>query len=223
MRNGLLKSVVLGVLLAGVMNVGIARADVTVTVDPVSITNGYMNVFEIPANGGAFQWGSPWGVGDLTATWAGSVVTLGPNSINDPNPYWYIGGGGPGAAGNKTMEANLYAEPAGSIPGQLVTFNGNVISNTLAASHSAVIFIKDFAPDFSSFNVAQIPVPASGPFSISLATVNDPARHVQWGFQMTGPCVWITDLAPYGNIQIGPATPTPTHNTTWGALKSLYR
>lgn len=223
MRNGLLKSIVLGVLLAGVVNVGIARADVTVTVDPASITNGYMNVFEIPANGGGFLWGSPWGAADLTATWAGSVVTLGPNSINDPNPYWYIGGGGPGAAGNKTMEANLYAEPAGSIPGQLVTFNGNVISNTLAASHNAILFIKDFAPDFSSFNVTAIPVPASGPFSISLATVNDPARHVQWGFQMTGPCVWVTDLAPYGNIQIGPSAPTPTHNTTWGALKSLYR
>ena len=214
---------VLGALLACTLSVGAARADVTVTVDPAVITNGFMNVFNLPVNGGAFQFGSGWGIADLTASYTGNVVTLGPNVIGDPNPYWYIGGGGPGSPGNKIMEANLYAEPAGSLPGQNVTFVGNVLSNTLTSAHKVVAFIKDFAPDFSSFNITTVVLPTSGSFSISLATVNDPARHVQWGFQMTGPCVWVTDVAPFGSVSIGPTGATPTQRTSWGTIKSLYR
>ena len=222
MKNVLLKSVVLGVLAACAMGAGAARADVTVTVDPAAINLGYMNVFNLPGDGGAFQFGSPWGAVDLTATYAGSVLTLGPNSIGDPDPYWYIGGGAPGNPGNKTMEANMYAEPAGSLPGQIVTFTGNVLSNTLTAAHVTVAFVKDYAPDFSSFNVAAVVLPASGSFTVALATVNDPARHVQWGFQMTGPCVWSTDLAPFGSVTIAPVQPTPVQSTTWGGVKALF-
>jgi hypothetical protein len=227
MKNGkhmsaVLKGVVLGALVACAVS-ATALADVTVTVNQATITNGYMNVFNLPADGGAFQFGSGWGLADLTATWSLGNVTLGPNCIGDPNPYWYIGGGGPGAAGNKIMEANLYAEPAGSLPGQNVTFNGTVLSNTLTSAHHVVAFIKDFAPDFSSFNISSVTLPASGAFSITLATVNNPARHVQYGFQMTGPCVWVTDLAPYGNVVVGPESVVPVHPTSFGALKALYR
>lgn len=200
-----------------------SQADVTETVSPVTLTNGFMNVFELPVNGGGWVFGSGWGPADLTATWSGSNVTLGPNCIGDPDPFWYIGGGAPGHPGNKIMEANLYAEPAGSLPGQLVTFTGNVLSNTLTSSHTVVAFVKDFAPDFSSFNAATVALPASGPFSVTLATVNDPARHVQWGFQMTGPNVWITDLGPFGSVTIGPDTPVAAKPTSWGRVKSLYR
>lgn len=200
-----------------------AHADVNVTVDPVTITNGYMNVFELPVNGGGWVFGNGWGVADLRATWAGSNVTLLPNTIGDPNPFWYIGGGAPGNPGNKIMEANLYAEPPAVLSGQTVTFTGYVTSNTLASSHVAIAFIKDFAPDFSSFNQSVVVLPASGPFSISLATVANPARHVQYGFQMTGPCVWFTDVAPFGSVTIGPSLPTPATTTSWGRVKSLYR
>lgn len=223
MKNGLLKSAVLGVLVAGAMGVGVARADVMVTVDPAAINLGFMNVFNLPSDGGAYQFGSPWGTADLTAVYSGSDLTLGPNCVGDPDPYWYIGGGGPGAPGNKIMEANMYAEPAGSLPGVTVTFTGNVLTNTLTSAHVAYAFIKDFAPDFSSFNVTQVPLPTSGSFTISLATINDPARHVQWGFQMVGVNVWITDLAPFGSVTIGPVEPTPVESATWSAVKSLYR
>lgn len=185
-------------------------ADTSVTVDPAAAWQGFMNVFDLPGNGGAYQFGSPWGTADLTATYTGSLLTLGPNSIGDPNPYWYTPAGGPGALGNKIMDANMYVEPAGSLPGQNVTFSGVVLSNTLVGQvdgngngWTSVAFIKDFAPDYSSFNIITIPL-APGPFSITLPTINDPARHVQYGFETIGPDVWITDAPNFGNIRIVP-------------------
>ena len=189
-------------------------ADVNVSVDPGAGWVGFMNVFDLPSNGGAYQFGSSWGTGDLTATFGGPVLQLGPNSIGDPNPYWYTPAGGPGATGNKIMDANMYVEPAGSLPGVNVVFSGIVLSNTLTGSvdplgngWTSVAFIKDFAPDFSSSVTVTIPLSA-GPFSISLATVNDPTRHVQYGFETIGPDVWVTDAGQYGNVQL--IAPEPT-------------
>lgn len=189
-------------------------ADTNVTVDPGQSWVGFMNVFDLPQNGGAYQFGSPWGTGDLVAAFAGPTLTLSPNSINDASPYWYTPAGGPGSVGNKIMDANMYVEPAGSLPGQNVTFSGVVLSNTLIGNVDAngngwtsVAFIKDFAPDFSSFNVVTIPL-NPGPFSISLATLPDPARHVQYGFETIGPDVWITDVGQFGNIQVTAPEPT---------------
>jgi len=170
-----------------------------------------MNVFELPANGGGFVFGSPWGIPDLTATFVGNpgTLTLGPNTIGDPDPFWYIGGGGPGAPGNKIMEANLYVEPVGSLPGTTVTFDVNVSANTLTSAHQSYIFVKDYAPDYSSFVESKVLIAGTGPYSASLATINDPARHVQYGFQTVGPDVWITDVGPYGTVVIE-TVPEPT-------------
>lgn len=170
---------------------------------------GFMNVFELPSNGGGYVFGSSWGVPDLVATFddPNNKLTLSPNTINDPNPFWYIGGGGPGQAGNKIMEANLYIQTTGVYHGQTVTFEGNVVSNSFTAAHTAIAFIRDFAPDFSSVNEITIPL-TPGAFSFSLNTINDPARHVQWGFQVKGVNVWSTDTAPFGNAVIT-TIPTP--------------
>jgi hypothetical protein len=188
-------------LLAG--TVSAARADTMVTVDPGQAWLGYMNVYDL---GGVYQWGSPWGTADLIAVFNGPVLTLQPNSINDPSDYWYIGGGGPGAQGNKIMEANMYVED-GTLVGQTVTFSGVVQDNSLTAAHVAYAFIKDFAPDYSSFTEVRIPL-APGAFSFSLPTDPTPGRHVQYGFQTIGPCVWITDLPLYGQVDVT-AIPEP--------------
>ena len=178
--------------------------------------NGYMNVSNLPApdGDGAFQFGSPWGVPDLATSFddPNSKLTLLPNSIADPNEYWYqnttgtapdpANPGGPGQAGNKIMEANLYKEVNDdSLAGQTVTFVGNVISNTFTQAHVAQIFIRDFAPDFSSSVDAFIPL-VPGPFSFSLVTDPGLGRHIQYGFQVKGVNVWSTDIAPFGNAMI---------------------
>ena len=162
-----------------------------------------MNVSNLPADGGAYQFGSSWGTADLVATFSGSTLTLAPNTIGDPDPYWYIGGGAPGNPGNKIMEANMYVELSGGLGGQELNFTGIVSANTLTGAHTAIAFIKDFAPDYSSFVQTTVAL-TPGPFSISLATIDDPARHIQYGFQTTGVNVWVTDVAPFGNAQINP-------------------
>lgn len=171
---------------------------------------GFMNVFELPENGGGFVFGSPWGVPDLVANFDDSVpsVTMSPNTIGDPNEFWYQGGGGPGAPGNKIMEANLYQQvDDGSLSGTTVTFSGFVLSNTFTAAHDAKIFIRDFASDFSS-SVDVFADATPGAFSISLDTIADPSRHVQWGFQVKGVNVWVTDVDPFGNVVFS-SVPTP--------------
>jgi hypothetical protein len=187
----------------------------TVTVDPTASWLGFMNVFNTPQQGGAYQFGQGWGTADLTATFSGPVLTLGPNTINDPNSFWYSPSGGPGAVGNKSMDANFYVETTGVFTGQTLTFTGNVLANTLFGhvnqlgnGWTSVAFIKDFAPDYSSSVSITAPL-VNGVFSISLPTVNDPARHIQYGFETIGPDVWSTDVGPYGNIQIT-AVPEPT-------------
>jgi hypothetical protein len=180
----------------------IVRADATVGVDPNQTWLGYMNVSELPANGGFFVFGSGWGVPDLVATFGGSTLTLAPNSVNDPNPFWYTPSGGPGSTGNKITEANVYVEATDVYAGQTLTFEGTVLTNTFTSEHSTIAFIKDFAPDYSSFNLMTTDPLNPGDFSLSLALDPGAGRHVQYGFATTGPCVWITDVAPFGTMTI---------------------
>ena len=203
----------------------VAFAQVDVTVEASELTFGYMNVYNLPApdGDGAFQFGSAWGLPDLTAVFAGDVVTLGPNTIGDPDPYWYIGGGGPGAPGNKIMEANCYAEVTDSFAGKTINFSGTVLSNTLTPAHTVVAFVKDYAPDYSSYNENFVPLTGAGHFSVSMTASADAGRHVQWGFQMVGVNVWSTDVAPYGTIEIGRDPAVATENSTFGGVKALYR
>jgi hypothetical protein len=204
-------------LLIGCVVWGAAQSvNAQVTVDPGAPWIGYMNVFELPANGGGHVFGSGWGTADLVATFSGPVLTLSPNTIGDPDPFWYIGGGGPGAAGNKIMAASMYQEVTGPYAGVDLTFTGRVLSNTFTSDHSTVAFIKDFAPDYSSHVPISVPLNSDGTFSVTMSTINDPARHVQFGFETTGVNVWVTDVAAYGSIQIV-AIPEPTTFTLVGA------
>jgi hypothetical protein len=180
-----------------------------------------MNVSETPQNGGAYVFGSSWGTSDLTATFSGPVLTLGPNSVNDPSNFWYTPAGGPGSVGNKIMDANMYVETTGVYTGQTLTFAGSVLSNTLVGSvnqqgngWTSVAFIKDFAPDYSSSVTVTAPLTPVA-FSVSLATINNPARHIQYGFETIGPDVWVTDRGPIGGIQVT-AVPEPAIMTLAG-------
>jgi uncharacterized protein (TIGR03382 family) len=191
-----------------------AKADTTVKVDPSAGWIGFMNVSNLPADGGAYQFGSGWGTPDLKANFAGPALTLQACFVNDPNPYWYIGGGAPGAPGNKIMDANMYVEKTDTLSGQNVTFQGNILSNTLVSPYTSVAFIKDFAPDYSSNVTMTVPV-SPGPFSLTMFTIPAPGRHVQYGFETIGPDAWSTDVDSKGSVVIN-AVPEPATMTLAG-------
>lgn len=218
-RVGLIKRLVTLSFIICAFLCGPARgyADTTITVDPGAAWVGFMNVFELPSNGGGYVFGSSWGTADLVATFSGPVLTLAPNTIGDPSSFWYTPSGGPGATGNKTMDASMYVESNGPLSGQTVTFTGNVLANTLVSPYTSVAFIKDFAPDFSSSVTVTVPLTA-GVFSISLSTNPGAGRHVQYGFETIGPDVWVTDVATKGSVQI---TAVPEPSTIELALTGL--
>jgi hypothetical protein len=188
-----------------------AKASVILTVDQTAPWVGFMNVSELPSNGGAYVFGSPWGPNDLVSVFdnPNSKLSLYAAPIGTSDGFWYVGGVGmPGAAGNKNMSANLYVEVNdNSLSGQSLTFEGTVLANTLISPWTSVAFIKDFAPDFSSVNVMTVPL-TPGPFSVSLVTAAGPGRHVQYGFETIGPNVFPTDLASKGNVMIATVVPT---------------
>jgi hypothetical protein len=109
------------------------------------------------------------------------------------------------------MEANLYQEHKdGALAGQTVQFDYSVSADTTTAAHEGFVFIKDFAPDYSTYVGSTLPLTVGAGQSISYTTDPDPARHVQFGFQFIGENVWITDVAPFGGITIDTvATPPP--------------
>lgn len=199
---------------------GTAHAAVIVDVsDSTGGWNGFMNVFDasttMPCDG-AYQFGSGWGLPDLNSDFddANSKLTLSPNTIGDPDPYWYVGGGMPGAQGNKCMEANLFGNfPNGSpeltalqADGTLV-FNGNVLMNTFTAAHMAEIFIKEFTPDYATLNETAIAL-SPGAFSLTHA-LTGLGGEVQYGFRVKGENVWAGDEGPFGNAMIA-TVPEPT-------------
>src|SRR6476660_678499 len=158
----MLKRFMLGIsvvaLPAGLVLFSPAKADaVVIGMDPGASWLGFMNVSETPQNGGGYVFGSGWGTADLCAVFSPTALTLSPNTIGDPNPFWYSPSGGPGAIGNKTMDANMYVETTGGFAGQTVNFSAVVLNNNLVGAvnqlgngWTAVAFIKDFAPDYSS-------------------------------------------------------------------------
>jgi hypothetical protein len=189
------------------------KSGVTLTVDSGTMTNGYMNVYSLPSAGGGYLFGNAWAVKDLRAQFTGSTsVTLSPCYVADSGTYWYTPSGRPGATGNKVMEANVYGQADGTYAGQSVKFSGTVPSYTLQGGSNGwnvKAFIRDFNADYSSCNEQTVPISSTGAFSITLNTVNDPTRHVQWGLQVKGPDVWVTDLASKGTVVVSalPAAP----------------
>ena len=213
---------------SSVVNVTVSTA-VTLKVDPSKPWVGYLNVFDTNS---AYVFGSAWATADLRATVSGNTLTLAPNTIADPDPFWYVTTNSP-SIGNRLLEANYYVETPGFWPDQTVTFTGTVTGDTLLSLNNtnpngqgwtAVAFIKDFASDYSSFDIQTAPL-NNGTFTVTHPTGPDTLRHLQYGFYVYGPNVWPTDpvLPSYGNIQIAQLTgPSITPVLSGGNLNLTF-
>ncbi|MCK7590663.1 T9SS type A sorting domain-containing protein [Subsaxibacter sp. CAU 1640] len=150
---------------------------------------GFMNVSNKPVDGGAYQFGSAWGVADLIAIvdTGANTLTLKPNRIGDTDPYWQTSGV---LEGNKVMDATFYIQDD-NLAATSFTFNGEVISNTLNSTGLSVpfvstAFIKVFAADYSSFTAYTYDM-SVGDFTIALdASQSTAGQHIQYGFEVVG-------------------------------------
>ncbi len=156
----------------------------TVTVSGSSNWVGYANVFGL--DGTSFEFGSAWGLADVK-----SVVNVGANSITlSPNFNAYAAGDAywsNGAIGNKIFEGNTFVENS-ALAGQVLTFSGNVVSNTLASGYTAVAFIKGLNPatGYSADVNVSVPLVSGQAFTLSTTTAIPSGLIVQYGFTIKG-------------------------------------
>ena len=178
--------------------------EVVVEVDAAATFTGFANVFETPANGGGFAFGSPWGVADIKSVidTAGNSVTLFPNfntyADNPDDPFWVDQTTG---LGNKVFEGNTFVEDA-SLAGKTVTFEGQVESYTLSPDYETRVYIKVFNSDFSELKEVSEPLTEAGSFSITFDNPEAADAVVQYGFSVTGINANPADEAALGNVVI---------------------
>jgi hypothetical protein len=179
-----------------------AQSQSQVLVDPAKSWAGFMNVFSLPADGGAFQFNGPWGASDLRAAFAGDLLTLRPctNVSNPSDAYWTK----PSGAGNKQMEASFYVDTP-TLVGSNITFSGNVVNYTLTSNYTCRAFIKVFPSDYSSV-LQQVYAPLTAGnqfFTINLTANSAGAAHIQYGFVTVGPnAPWTNSPDSSGFISI---------------------
>ena len=163
------------------------NAQNTVVADASAEYLGYANVFETIANGGAFVFGSGWGVADLKSVVdAGAgTVTLQPNfnAYNADDAFWVDPVTG---LGNKQFEGNTFIENNTNLIGSELTFTGGVAAYTLDPAYVAIAFIKVFNADFSVLKIETAPLVAGQDFSITYTNVEPEDTTIQYGYQVLG-------------------------------------
>jgi hypothetical protein len=156
----------------------------TVNFDSSLPWQGFMNVFETPANGGGFIFASGWGVADLVVqvNTINNTATLKPNRINDLDPFWQTGN----LLGNKVMNASFFVNNSTDLVNIPFTFTGEVLTNNLDAEYVEKAFIRIFD---GSFNLLREITADLTPGNFSLFYDNSEGAagvNVQYGFNMVG-------------------------------------
>ncbi|WP_343637764.1 T9SS type A sorting domain-containing protein [Fluviicola sp.] len=192
-----------------ISSAGLAQNNVTFSANDSWV--GYVNVFETPANGGGYLWGSQWGIADLQTTinTGANTMTLQPNfnlyAADPTDAYWVDQSTGEGA---KYISASTYVEPGPTFNGNALTFQGDVLSNNLdLTKYEAKFYIN--ALDSTNGYVNTIPgktfnIPASGHFTVSATAGELPVGMIiQYGFTIYGRNANPANEAALGSIVIG--------------------
>lgn len=191
---------------------GASFAQTTVNATPYDNWIGWMNVFQTPANGSGYVFGSQWDL-PLVRTDLDSVnteIVLYPNfNTYDSTDFFWTDS--VTFEGNKWMEASTYVEPGAGANDQALTFKGSVASHTLDTSYTAYFFIKalDPANNYSDALAGSkfIELPMSGDFSVSATAAELPSGLiVQYGFAVLGKNANPESMMALGNVVITPST-----------------
>lgn len=181
--NLLLKPTMAAVLLCGA---ALAQAAVTVVVDPSKDWIGFMNWWDLPADGGNFSGQGFWGAADLDSRFDANTLTLSPNTSTDRDTpsaaLWWK----PDGSSNKIMSANLLVIDD-SLAGQDIVFTGTVLSNTLADGYTSRAFIRAFNASYSiMLGSADTLLQGGQDFEVRLQSTSGHV-HIQYGFDTIGP------------------------------------
>lgn len=163
-----------------------AQATVTVGVDTRSDWIGFMNWWDMPADGGGISGQGFWGVADLDARFDANTLTLAPNTSTDRmagnDPLWWK----PDGSSNKIMGANLLVIDD-TLAGQDIVFAGMVLSNTLAGDYRSSAFIRAFNADFSAIlGSAGVVLQGGQAFAVRFQSLPEHV-HIEYGFYTIGP------------------------------------
>ena len=84
-------SLILVAIFSGILQ---GNSQTTLTLDPTKSWVGYVNVFDLPSAGGAYEFGSAWGTEALTAYYDTATppyntltLTANTNTYNPTDPY----------------------------------------------------------------------------------------------------------------------------------------
>ena len=180
-----------------------AGGPVTVTLNSSTPPNAFMNAWDIPCTfptiatcNYAAGFGYDPNLSSAVYDASGALIVGAPVIDAPTDPFWYD------ASLNslKFVESLSFYQEDGPLSGQDVNFTIEVTENTLACGLTSCIFIRDFAPDFSSFEETKVAINGPGEYTASLTTIDDPARHVQYGFATYGSHVLPADAAACGSI-----------------------
>lgn len=202
-------------LFSAVMLLGsVTFAQNVVDAVPTDSWVGYMNVFNLPEDGGAYQFGSSWEVTALKTELneTESTIILHPNfntyGDNPTDTFWV---NVVTSEGNKDLEAVTYVEPGATFNGVDLTFKGSVLENTLDEGYTASFFIKALDPGAGYSDALGgskvIELPASGMFSVSATGAElAPGLIIQYGFIVRGTNANPADEAALGSVVVGSAS-----------------
>ena len=174
------------------------------TVDPSAPWTGYMNWYT-NNNGtiGAYRSGNSWAIADLRASINNyGTITFLPNinAYNPADPYWV----NPNGTGAEFMDALFYQQWDG-LGGLTVTFVGYCQTNSLVAPYTCKAYIREFLPDYSAYDEAQVSLVSGQSFTVSKSTAA--GDHVQWGFETLGPDANPATASTLGQAKVSAVNP----------------
>jgi len=245
MKNRMSKLSIL-LLAVGAFLGGTARvnAQALVQVDPSQDWIGYINVFELPADGGAYLFGYVIGTPLLQANFAGTNLTLNPCTYvwETLDTDWVKADGVTPAV---NMDANFYVQDD-TLVNTNVIFVGTCRSNTLTTSpepyvtaynnvnayspsnayYTSQAFIKVYDSGYVLLASVSSNLVAGQAFSITLNTAVAGAAHAQYGFETIGPDQSTNYAFASSNVVIAVAGPSATvtvdPSQTWIGYMNVF-
>lgn len=171
---------------------------------------GYINVYGLDkvtyVDGFPFLLDNRTGQGIKGQLINSNIIQFSPSVLNDAGSYWFNLYGGKYVP-QKWVKCSLYQQRNTNLVNTF-NFKGNINTNTLRTdygdNYTYKVFILAFSADYSVLKSSNSQTDVNGNFNISLDTtsLSGSIAHLQWGFEMDGYPVYLTERGRQGSIQI---------------------